>query len=61
MVFNKMIFYNLSNRLLTFALFISPLADLTTPTMYSNDNYLFNSGGKTEKKALENLSKRQKL
>ena len=36
-----------------FALFISPLADITTPTTYADDNYLFGSG-ETEKKALEN-------
>ena len=35
-----------------FALFISPLADITTPTTYADDNYLFGKG-KTEKKALE--------
>jgi hypothetical protein len=41
---------------LLFALFISPLADITTPTTYADDNYLFGSG-ETEKKALENCIK----
>jgi hypothetical protein len=35
-----------------FALFISLLADITTPTTYADDNYLFGSE-KTEKKSLE--------
>jgi hypothetical protein len=39
-----------------FALFISPLADITTPTTYVDDNYLFGSG-ETEKKGLENCIK----
>ena len=38
---------------LLFALFISPLADITTPTTYADDNYLFGSGN-TEKEALKN-------
>jgi hypothetical protein len=38
---------------LLFVLFISPLADITTPTTYADDNYLFGSGEK-EKKMLEN-------
>jgi hypothetical protein len=43
---------------LLFGLFISPLADITTPTTYADDNYLFGSG-ETEKKALENCIKDQ--
>jgi hypothetical protein len=35
-----------------FALFISLLADITTPTTYADDNYQFGSE-KTEKKSLE--------
>ncbi len=45
---------------LLFALFISPLADITTPTTYANDNYLFGSG-ETEKKALENCIKESEI
>ena len=40
---------------LLFALFISHLADIATPTTYADDNYLFGSG-KTEKEALNNCN-----
>jgi hypothetical protein len=45
---------------LLFALFISPLADLTTPKTYADDNYLFGSV-ETEKKALKNCIKETKI
>ncbi len=43
-----------------FALFISPLADITTPKSNADDNYLFGSG-ETEKKALENCIKETEI
>ena len=45
---------------LLFALFISPLADITTPTTYADDNYLFGCGI-TEKEAVENCLKETEL
>jgi hypothetical protein len=36
-----------------FALFIFPLAGITIPTTFEDDNHLFSSG-RTENKALEN-------
>ena len=45
---------------LLFALFISPLADITTPTTYADDNYLFGSG-RTEKEILKNCINEKEL
>jgi hypothetical protein len=45
---------------LLFALFILPLADITTTTTYADDNYLFGSG-ETEKKVLENCIKETEI